>query len=135
MSWASRRQLIIFSLVGIVSVAVFAVLTFVVVYKAPSCSDGVQNQGEAGIDCGGPCPYLCTDQMHAPVVLFTKTLSQVLGRTDVIASVQNTNMTAAAKRVPYTVTLYGDHQVLLKEVTGTVDLPPFSTVPIFVPNI
>ena len=22
----------------------------------PSCSDGIQNQGETGIDCGGPCP-------------------------------------------------------------------------------
>jgi hypothetical protein len=22
----------------------------------PSCSDGVQNQGETGVDCGGPCP-------------------------------------------------------------------------------
>jgi hypothetical protein len=25
----------------------------------PTCSDGVQNQGEAGIDCGGPCPATC----------------------------------------------------------------------------
>lgn len=25
----------------------------------PSCSDGIQNQGEAGVDCGGPCA-LCT---------------------------------------------------------------------------
>ncbi len=25
----------------------------------PSCSDGRQNQGEAGIDCGGPCPDVC----------------------------------------------------------------------------
>jgi len=24
-----------------------------------SCSDGVQNQGEAGVDCGGPCPNSC----------------------------------------------------------------------------
>lgn len=23
--------------------------------KAPSCTDGIQNQGEQGIDCGGPC--------------------------------------------------------------------------------
>ena len=23
---------------------------------APSCNDGLQNQNEAGIDCGGPCP-------------------------------------------------------------------------------
>jgi len=25
----------------------------------PTCSDGVQNQGERGIDCGGPCPNPC----------------------------------------------------------------------------
>jgi len=23
---------------------------------SPSCNDGIQNQGETGIDCGGPCP-------------------------------------------------------------------------------
>src|SRR5436853_6975316 len=22
---------------------------------APTCSDGIQNQGETGVDCGGPC--------------------------------------------------------------------------------
>ena len=27
---------------------------------APSCSDGIKNQGETGIDCGGPCPA-CTN--------------------------------------------------------------------------
>lgn len=29
----------------------------------PSCSDGIQNQGETGIDCGGPCPACptCSD--------------------------------------------------------------------------
>src|SRR5690606_2026481 len=27
----------------------------------PSCSDGIQNQGETGVDCGGPCPNPCTD--------------------------------------------------------------------------
>ena len=26
---------------------------------APTCSDGIQNQGETGIDCGGPCPAIC----------------------------------------------------------------------------
>lgn len=25
----------------------------------PTCSDGIQNQGEEGIDCGGPCPWKC----------------------------------------------------------------------------
>jgi hypothetical protein len=25
------------------------------------CADGIQNQGEEGIDCGGPCPTVCQD--------------------------------------------------------------------------
>jgi hypothetical protein len=26
-----------------------------------SCNDGIQNQGETGIDCGGPCPSKCVE--------------------------------------------------------------------------
>ena len=26
----------------------------------PTCTDGVQNQGEAGVDCGGPCTATCS---------------------------------------------------------------------------
>ncbi len=26
-----------------------------------SCSDGIQNQGETGVDCGGPCPSQCVE--------------------------------------------------------------------------
>jgi hypothetical protein len=40
------------------------------------------------------------------------------------------NATAAAKNVPYKITLYGDHEALIQEVTGTIDLPPSSTVPV-----
>ena len=25
----------------------------------PTCDDGIQNQGETGVDCGGPCPDAC----------------------------------------------------------------------------
>jgi hypothetical protein len=28
-------------------------------YAAPTCSDGIQDQGEQGVDCGGPCPKEC----------------------------------------------------------------------------
>jgi len=70
-----------------------------------------------------------------PTVLFTKAISNSAGRTDVVASIENINATAAAKDVPYTLTLYGAGQVLIQEVTGTIDLPPSSAVPVFVPGI
>jgi hypothetical protein len=135
MSWAARRRFIILFLLGAVAVAFFAVVSIATFTKAPSCSDHTQNQGETGIDCGGPCAYLCQDQTHAPTVLYTKAIPNGAGRTDVVASIENVNGAAAAKDVPYVVTLYGTGQVFVQEVKGTVDLPPSSTVAVFIPGI
>jgi Metallo-peptidase family M12/GEVED domain/Secretion system C-terminal sorting domain len=33
----------------------------IVAATGPTCSDGIQNQGETGVDCGGPCPA-CTGE-------------------------------------------------------------------------
>ncbi len=135
MSWAARRRFLILFFIGAVIAAFFAILSISVLYKAPSCSDGIQNQGEMGVDCGGPCPYLCTEQERPPTVLFTKAIPNGMGRTDVIASIENVNGGVAAKAVPYTVTLYGAGQVFIQEVSGVVDLPPSTVVPVFVIGI
>ena len=37
-------------------------------YAAPTCSDGIQDQGERGVDCGGPCPLDCAHPPAADVV-------------------------------------------------------------------
>ena len=31
--------------------------------QCPTCSDGIQNQGEQGIDCSGPCPRQCSVEL------------------------------------------------------------------------
>ena len=87
MSWAAKRRFIILLIVGIVIVAFAAVIGIATFYKAPSCTDGVQNQGEQGVDCSGPCPYLCTALEQAPTVVFTDALPSANGHTSVIASV------------------------------------------------
>jgi hypothetical protein len=137
MTWAARRRLII---VGTIVLVVLIVLvgafykTFL--SKAPSCVDGIQNQGEQGIDCGGPCPYLCTALEESPVVRFTQALPSGNGTTDVIAYIDNPNTTAYARSVPYTVTLYGSDDTLAAGIIhGTVDLPAGATMPVFIPNI
>jgi hypothetical protein len=117
-----------------VAVAFVAVVLIASLYKVPSCTDNTQNQGEAGVDCGGPCPYLCTASESAPVVQFARALTPQAGRTDVIAYVQNQNTTAAAYGAPYRVDLYSAGNVLIASSKGTVDLPPKSTVPVFIPN-
>ncbi|MDP1706950.1 MAG: hypothetical protein Q8L30_00065 [bacterium] len=135
MSWAARRRFIILLIIGAVITAFLTVIGIATFYKEPSCSDGVRNQDETGIDCGGSCNYLCIEQQNPPTVLFTKVIQNVNERVDVIAEVENKNAVAAAKNVPYKITLYGSDQFLIQEITGTVDLPPRTIVPIFFPGI
>ena len=49
--------------------------------------------------------------------------------------VENKNNHAAARDVPYRLTLFGSDQTLIQEVTGKIDLPPASSVPVYVPGI
>ena len=135
MSWAARRRLFILLIIGAVVVAFLATLSIATFYDTPTCSDSVQNQDESGIDCGGSCAYLCTAELQPPTVLFAKAMSNSAGRTDVIALVENKNATAAAKDVPYRIQLYSKDRFLIQEVSGTLDVPPATTVPIFVPGI
>ncbi|MDO8231915.1 MAG: hypothetical protein Q7T37_01810 [bacterium] len=135
MSWAARRRFIILFIIGMAAFGFLTVVLTATFYKAPSCADFAQNQDEEGIDCGGSCPYLCMAQMQPPTVLFTKALTNSVGRTDVIALVENKNASAAAKDVPYRISLYGTDRLLLQEVTGTLDLPPGATEPVYVPGV
>src|SRR3989344_8220214 len=135
MSWAARRRFVILLIIGAIVVAFLVAISIATFYKSPSCTDRVQNQEETGIDCGGPCSYLCKEQQHPPTVLFTKAIQNGEGRIDVIAYIENKNPDAAAKNVPYSITLYGAGQALVQKVTGTLDLLPSASVPGFVPGI
>ncbi len=135
MSWAAKRRLVILIILGALGIAIISVVLISTFTKAPSCTDRTQNQEESGIDCGGPCPYLCTTDTQPPTVLFTKALPNTLGRTDVIAVVENKNARAAARAVPYRLTLFGKDQLLIQDVTGTIDLPPGTKVPVYIPGI
>lgn len=136
MSWAARRRLFILLSIGAIFAAFFAVVFISTLYKTPSCTDSIQNQNEEGIDCGGSCPYLCTASEQPPTVLFTQAFTDATtGRTVVIASIENKNNAAAAKNIPYRVTVYGEKQTLIQSITGTLDLPPSATQAVFISNI
>lgn len=135
MSWAARRRFIIALIIGGVGIAFLAAVSLIIFYKAPSCIDNVQNQDEGGIDCDGSCPYLCTAGQQPPTILFTKTLTNGTGRTDIAALVENKNPGVAAKNVPYRIEMYDADRLLVQEMTGALDLPPGATVPVFIPGV
>ncbi len=134
MSWASSRRTVILLIVGVVALLIAAAALIATLYEAPSCADGKQNQDEEGIDCGGSCALLCTASQVPPVVSFVRELPQQSGRLDVIAYVENPNPFAATKDARYEIEFLGENGTTLGTKTGSIDLPPAASVPIFIPN-
>ncbi|MBU0750034.1 hypothetical protein KKH15_00785 [Patescibacteria group bacterium] len=133
-SWATKRKTVLVIVLVSLIIAFGVLLAIPFVYKVPSCMDGKQNQDESGIDCGGGCARICAVEASAPNVRFARTLSQ-LGRTDVIAYVDNRNQNAYAKDAQYTVEVYDENRTLIGKQTGVVDLAPSVTTPLFISGI
>ncbi len=134
MSWAARRKFIIEAVLVACAVGIIAVVLVATLYKTPSCMDGKQNQGEQGIDCGGPCPYACNVQETAPSVRFSRDVSPQSGRYDLIAYIDNSNSNAELQNAQYTVQFYGPNQNLIAQKTAFITIPPSTTAPVFVPD-
>jgi len=83
----------------------------------PSCFDGKKNQGEEGIDCGGPCSQVCFPPDFRNVeVLWTKLLdakSQLI----LVAKIQNPNSDLASDSFDYKFNILSNG-VVLKTIQG-----------------
>lgn len=134
MSWAGNQRLLIVAGILFVVLVVLAVILVLTLPKEPSCSDGLWNQDESGVDCGGSCAYLCLADTAQPSVSYVRALEQN-GRIDVTALVKNNEPSAFVKGAPYTVELFSPEGVLLASKEGEIDLPSGEEVPVFIPGI
>jgi len=123
-SWSSRRKFTYGSLVVLGVILIVGLPAFLLFYKAPTCSDGKQDQGEDGIDCGGPCVRLCASAFLPPEVIWTKAEPVAPGLYNVAAYVVNNNLSGAAYDVPYEMQLFDAEGVLITYQSGSMTIPP-----------
>lgn len=133
MQWSLERQLLYAAVVLLVIGALFAGLWFFFFYTPPSCSDGVLNQDEEGIDCGGACTLLC----EAPDVaaLWARSVKVAPGVYHAVAMVRNPESGAGAVDLPYSFSLFDAENILVAERRGSLTLEPGDVVPLFEANI
>lgn len=131
LSWSLRRQLLIAGIAILFVLFVIALPTFFVVYRAPSCSDGKQNQKEAGVDCGGPCSLLCKAAALQPIVHWQRVFPATGGVWNALAYVENPNLASGVRRIGYLFKLYDAGNILIAERRGETDIPPRKVFGIF----
>lgn len=97
-----------------------ALIYYVFLVPAPSCFDNKQNQGEEGIDCGGPCEKICipesvrTIELLNPVKLFWLDSNHV----NLLATIQNGNPGFAASHFTYQFLVFNKSDMLVKTLSG-----------------
>lgn len=132
MPWSTTRQLL-FALGALVVIGgIVAGSYFFFFYEAPSCTDGLQNQDEAGIDCDGVCTLLCVQPNIAP--LWSRSVKVAPGVYHATALIKNPN-TSAGGHVPYKVSLFDEDNILVATREGMLRLLPGDLAPLFEANV
>ena len=133
MDWSTRRKMGCFSFVGIIIVVFLAYFVYIFFIKTtPTCFDGIQNQNERGIDCGGVCTLVCTADAKTIVPIWSRVFNTAGDVHSVVAYVENQNPTAGVKKIGYEFRIYDDQNILAGEpISGTTFIGPNDKTAIF----
>ncbi len=131
MSWASRRRWLYAGGVFLFFAIVVGIPAAIWIYESPSCTDGKQNQGETGIDKGGPCPLLDERTLSPSSILWSRSFPVRGGLYSAVAYIENPNEGAGARKVTYRFGLYDERNVLVDERRGTTFIIPGGITPVF----
>jgi len=110
-------------LIGLIALAIYLIKS-----PASTCSDKMQNQGEKGIDCGGPCAP-CKDVGQTKDI-FVQEVAFVSGGNDtydVVAKIFNPNDSAGAEFFKYVFTLKDSVGTTIATKEGTSFILPADT--------
>ncbi|MCX6731867.1 MAG: hypothetical protein NTX55_02685 [Candidatus Parcubacteria bacterium] len=132
-SWTARKQITYF--------LIFAVIVLGAIYfvwkgaTKPTCFDNKQNQGEEGIDCGGPCPKKCLGEVQNLIVLWTRFFETSPGKYDMAALVKNPNLFLSISSLKYTFEIRDKDNLPIINKDGETFITPGETFPIFETNV
>lgn len=130
-----RRQLLYYAVALVLGTMLLFVGWQTFLVRTPTCSDGLRNGAELGVDCGGSCTKVCEVQTQPPRLLWSRAFPIASPLYTAVAYVQNPNNGAGARQVRYTFRLFDEQNHLVVTREGFADLPPLHVVPIFETNI
>jgi len=105
----------------------FIFLCYYLLKPSPSCDDKIRNQGEEGIDCGGPCPPCELAEIKEIEVLSIEAVPNGPGFYDVVAQIKNPNQNYGSGRLPYQFDLFDEQNNLIGKFAGTNFILPNQT--------
>ncbi len=134
-AWAVKRRLIYGGIVLIILSTISTIVFFVYLYRAPTCSDGIKNGDEKGVDCGGSCKNLCLNDTLTPIVQWAKIFNVSGDVYTAVAYIQNPNITSSNPKASYKFRIYDENRRLISEKDGYVSIPKNKMFAVFETNL
>lgn len=126
-SWGSRRKFLYIASSAFLFLFVLIAIFIVIFYRRPSCSDGVQNGDEQGIDCGGSCSTICSSAAQPVKIDWARAFKVKDKYYSVAAYIDNPNNYEATD-VPYQFRVYDANNILIAEPSGKTFIPAGQSV-------
>lgn len=131
MSWASRRRATYLTgIIAFFALIIGGPLFYIILSVPPTCSDGKQNQGETGVDKGGPCSLLDERYLQPSATLWARSFRVRDGSYTAVAAINNPNQSAGVAKVGYRFRLYDSQNVLVTTRAGETFIMPGSVTPV-----
>jgi len=133
--WGLRRQISILSLLFFVA-AIFGLSLYLFALRpVPSCTDGIKNQSEIEVDCGGECAKVCASEVTPLVVHWTRYFKVQDGMYDLGALVSNPNVGFGISALPYSLRIFDSKNVMLAESKGVTYVNDKEQFVVFASNV
>ena len=117
----------------IITLIIFLVLSIIVFlvhyFQRPklTCFDGIRNQNEEEVDCGGPCLPCELVHIKEIEVISTEVIFNQGNFYDIFAQINNPNQNYGGKQVPYEFELYNSKNDFVVRHTGLTFILPGQT--------
>jgi hypothetical protein len=121
----SAKRFIIIGIYGALFVG-FISIVIAILMPNPSCTDGIKNQKEEEVDCGGPYCAACVKELIGKDLIVTESHVVTGGENkyDIVASIHNPNALYGGEEVYYTVELLDGSGKVLDTRTGKTFILP-----------
>jgi|AntRauTorckE6833_2_1112554.scaffolds.fasta_scaffold03753_6 hypothetical protein len=135
MQWRTKRKLI-YTVIALAPLVIIAAIIYAsTFFPDPTCFDGIQNQNEERVDCGGLCERVCQDPLADIDVVWSRSFLVSDSIYNSVAYIENPNSDLIAKDVPYKFRIYDKDNILITERRGVTDLFSQSKTAIFISGI
>lgn len=135
LSWSIRRKLFYSSIIfGAIAIAL-VILIYPYFNREPTCFDGKINGSESGIDCGGACQKVCTQEALQLVTLWARAFEVLPGKYNVMAYVENQNRESGIPIMKYEFKLYDKDNIFIGRTEGSTFITSNDRTAIFAPGI